>query len=850
MRFKNFIALTLVITLVGCSDIMTSFFQKNFKDSVASEEGTLVVEGLDAPATISRDQYGVPSIKAASTKDLMFATGWAMANDRAGQMFQFADIAEGRLAETAGKELLTTDMYLRSLNFQRIAIETYQQLSPEIKEYMTAFSNGVNKWLDHNKENLPFGLASKEKNLPCWTPEKSVEVYLLFNLGVGMNFGEEMMLLSAAQKVSVDKLAWLAPVYNDEPLRFNEAEKLKGINFKKIADPAKMGEVTRNLEKIGVLQGVAASNNWAVSPQKTKGGFSLLANDPHLGFTNPATWMMVRLESPDYKAIGATQAGIPLVSIGFNGHVGWGMTMVMGDSQDGFIEKFKKIDDKWHYLRTIAGQEHWLPVTERTEKFYYAKDKYVERQLRETDHGPVVSDFLNADSLLAPIIPDRIDNIPETYGVSLAWTIQHIDAPSVEAFLHLGQSETFEQAHAVAKTIRSIPVNLVFADAKNIGWQVTGRYPVRSKGTGLFPSPAWTGEYAWTGWEDPSNLPSVVNPASGFIATANQRTVEKDYPITLTESWFSPSRYERIADVLAASNDHDYNSMNNLTGDVYSKFHEHVKARWTEHKPDIDTAINQLPISKKEQAQKAFDMILAFDGQMSEKSSSAALWGVFQHTIVRDIFLDELGPDDYDPIWLSFTHGSTLSYSAMQDHMRGREGSPFWDNIKTDKVESQWDTIALALSDSWGQTIQRLGSDSAKWQWGDLLKYEWKSGPTNLQSHLGWFKRKMVDLIKPYLDRGPYPARGDSDTPDVAGVTLGNYDFGIHYLPSMRFIMDFSQTEPFNMIIAGSQSDNPSSPHYDDAISLYVNRENRGLPFNSPELVNQHFNKTLKLTTK
>ncbi|RCI74062.1 penicillin acylase family protein, partial [Pseudomonas aeruginosa] len=257
-------------------------------------------------------------------------------------------------------------------------------------------------------------------------------------------------------------------------------------------------------------------------------------------------------------------------------------------------------------------------------------------------------------------------------------------------------------------------------------------------------------------------------------------------------------------------------------------------------------AIDALPEAQRSRAREAYDRLMAFDGKLTASSSDAALYGAFLHESARQIFLDELGPED-GPAWKAFVETANLSYSAQADHLLGRDDSPFWDDTRTPQKEDKPAILARSLAAAVEFCEQRLGSERKAWQWGKLHTYEWQSDSSKMAPYLGAGERAGLGAIKGYLDRGPYPAGGDHTTLDVSAYGWGQ-DFDTWLIPAMRLIVDFGQSEPMIGVNSSGQSGNPASPHYADGIDAWLKGRYVSFPFQPQNLDRVYGNKRLTLT--
>lgn len=819
--------------------------QQQTADSIDPPTGYLAMEGLSAPVSIRRDEYGVPLIEAENVDDLAFATGYAMAQDRLNQMVGMSLSAQGRLAEMVGEAAYPLDVYMRALGVHRAAEMHFREVPPDLQRAMQRFSDGVNAWVGAHHDRLPMGLWLAGYTPEPWTPMHSMDVYMLLNLGLALNLHQEVEFLNIAAKVGAEKAAWLLPTMPDEALPFDEAGKLTGADFAALAKGADtLAGVQSSLASWLSPVTVAASNNWVIAPQRTAGNASILANDTHLLLQHPPLWMLMQLRAPGYNATGIAVAGIPGIVAGYNGHIAWGMTMVMADGQDLFVEQLKRVKGNLQYRLENA----WQPAGVREEEFRIQGQSVSRKVLmHRTRHGPLI-DMALREARINPVQPASLA-LPETVGLALAWTAAEPDG-SLAALWQLARAQTMAQAQAAIRDVRYIHLNVVFADKENIGWQVTGRYPLRKKGSGKFPSPGWFGEYDWNGWVNADQHPAVINPAAGFFGTANDRKVPPGYPINLGSSWFYPERGERIDQMLAARTDHTADTSIAMQADQVNLFAQKLK-KVLLGEPFAGALKKSLAALPGEDGLRALEALAAlggWDGNQQAESKDALIFALFQDALPRAAFLDELGPDESSPAWQSLLNGTVIAYSATQDHLLQRDDSPFWDDVRTPDIrETKADIVARALADSIRVAEAGLGKDRAQWQWGRLHTYTWKSPASEMREHLPWTARFAVDRLAGYTDRGPFPAGGDHNTLNVSGSRVGSGNFAVETVPAMRMVVDFSKDEPVQLVIAGGQSDDPASPHYADGIPLYLSMKNRAMPFNDAAARHAQFRDELVL---
>ncbi|UVJ43020.1 penicillin acylase family protein [Pseudomonas sp. LS1212] len=823
-RFGAAAAMVGLLGLTGCQ----SWLDRSYNDSLPATTGVQQLKGLAQSVSVRRNAMGMPLIESSNFHDALFAMGYVHASDRISQMVGMRLLAQGRLAEMAGPGVLEIDRFMRTVNLKKDANALYAAASPRLKRFFEVYARGVNAYLFRYRDKLPMDLAESGYRPEYWKPEDSALVFCLLNFGLSVNLQEEIASLVLAQKVGADKLAWLLPSYPDEPLPFAEADKLKGLSLVgQVPGLGDLNNVASQLTDLHML-GVAASNNWAIAPQRSRTGKSLLANDTHLPIAIPSAWNYVQIRAPKYQAAGVSIAGVPGIVAGFNGKVAWGMTMVMGDNQDLFLEKIKREGNRLYY--EVDGK--WQPAIARNETFFIKGQRPIRETVYETRHGPLLNSALGErKNALQP------QALSSGFGLALQTPDLKGDK-SMDALFDLSRAQNVEKAFEASREIRASALNLVLADAQSIGWQVTGRFPNRREGEGLLPSPGWQGRYDWDGYADPMLHPYDQDPTQGWLGTANQRTVPSGYGMQLSNSWYYPERGERIAE-LAGAGKHDTRSMIAMQYDQTTLFDGKLKKMFEAPgmAQPLKQAIDALPESERAKAREAYSRLMAFDGKLSPQSADAALYELFLQESARQTFLDELGPDA-SPAWKAFVANADLSYSAQADHLLGREDSPYWDDVKTARQEDKPAILARSLAAAVSSGESQLGSDRRAWQWGKLHRYTWTADSSKLAPFMSAGQGARINALSGYLNRGPLPAGGDHTTLNTSAYHWGQ-DFNTWLIPAMRMVVDFGQAEPMIGLNSTGQSGNPASPHYADGIDAWLKGQYVSFPMQP-----QNFDKT------
>lgn len=479
------------------------------------------------------------------------------------------------------------------------------------------------------------------------------------------------------------------------------------------------------------------------------------------------------------------------------------MSAVKGDTQDLFLEKVKRQGSALYY----ENNGKWLPAGVRNETFFIKGQRSIREVVYETRHGAL----LNSSQAL-------------TSGLGLALqTADFKDDKSLDAFFDLSRAQNAGKASDATREIRAIALNMIFADASNIGWQVTGRFPNRREGEGLLPSPGWDTRFDWDGYADAMLHPYDQDPAQGWIGTANQRTAPRGYGMQLSNAWDAPERSERLAQ-LANAGKHDSRSLIAMQYDQTTLFAAKLKNMFQAPgmAQPLKQAIEALPTAERAKAREALERLMAFDGRLATTSADAAIYELFLQESARQIFLDKLGPEN-SASWKAFVSNASLSYSAIADHLLGREDSPFWDDTRTTQKEDKPAILARTLAAAITTGDSQLGADHKAWQWGKLHSTTWKN--TGGQ-----------------VIRGPFASAGDHNTLNPTPYSWGQ-DFNATQVSALRMIIDFGQAEPMMGQGGIGQSGNPASPNYVNGIDPSLKAQYLSFPM-QPQNFEKVYGKT------
>jgi penicillin G amidase len=752
------------------------------KLALPTTQGQISLAGAQGQVRLERDAHGIPSIHADSLRDAYFGLGVAHAQDRLWQLETHRRIGAGRLAEVFGPGALEADRFLRALGVRRTAALQWKALPEASRQLLQAYAGGINAVLKDEMRARPPEFIILGIQPELWDPVDSLAWAIMMAWDLGGNWQTELLRLRMSLRLPMASINQLIPPYPGEtPLVSTDyAELFRSLNLDANAAVTTSWQRLPDIAPESGIEGVG-SNNWVLSGKLSTTGKPLLANDPHLKLSAPALWYFARLIVPNLKVAGASLPGVPGIVLGQNEHIAWGFTNTGPDVQDLYIEQIDPQDPKRY--RTPEG---WANFEIGSETLKVKGQADVVMQVRRTRHGPVISDAGTTADVLGP------KNNP-AYVLAMRWTALDADIDPV------APGTLMQSATSVAKFFDATrgwvaPMqSMVVADqAGHIGMIAPGRVPLRKPDNDLkghVPSPGWDARYDWAGWVPTDATPREVDPARGFIATANQRIVDKDYPHYLTSDWALPYRQFRIEDMLRAQGQHSMADMAKMQADVKSlavpKLLPHLLLAQSDH-PLTGAALAQMG---------------AFDGQMTAHSAAPLIFWAWQRQLARGIFMDDAGA----ALWERGL--STRSFQdALEDVLKRNDGN-WCDNIDTMPRETCPQQRDAAFARALTELQQTQGNDPATWRWGRAHQMRAEHRPFSRVPQLARFFELRA------------PVGGDSQTINVSRVGLKpDATTGELYLdehgPSLRAIYDLGDLAQSRVMHSSGQSGLVFSPQY------------------------------------
>jgi len=739
--------------------------------------GVIKLKGRDGEIEILLDEDLIPHISAVSQRDLFYGQGYVTACHRLWQLDFQTRAAAGRLSEVIGPKTVEMDRFQRRFGIPEAARKStaHMMQDSESRTILFAYSEGVNEAIGQwPRRGLPLEFKILDYKPEPWKPENSA--LLLKQMAYTLTSrSDDLSMNLAMEKYGKSVMDQLFPDFmvEEEPIiprktKFN----FNPLKVPKV--PLSLGWTDTTDEKIPVSNmsvleddnGIG-SNNWAVSGSKTKSGYPILANDPHLSMKMPSTWYAAELKAPGYHVMGAIIPGAPGIISGFNKEFSWGITNGYPDVMDWYELSF---NDKSCSHYWMNGQ--WMKTLKVREEIQVRGDETIVDEVLWTQSGPLV--YRKGESPLHKFVPN---------GCVLRW-VGHETGNELKAFIGLGKTKSVKEVSKALEPFVCPAQNFVTADASgNIAmFAQQGKIPLRWKEQGKFLLQAGQAEHAWQGWIPQDHLPTITNPESGFVSSANQMPVDSSYPYYLNWNYYSLERAKRINQVLSSGAPFDLKSMQNLQNDNLNLW-----------------------------AMKVLPQMLKVAGIGNILSVELAKWNYRNDP-------NEIGPGIFEK-W--FQCWMELAWSDdFGDGLRYPDKHVSW-QIYLEKDNSSWFDIRKTKESETGSILikqaLKMANDSLIAKYGPLLDnrkaYQWGNVKATRVDHLA----RMSGLGSGILFTG-----GGKDIVNATSTQVGQ---------SWKMLVQLGPMPEALGIYPGGQSGNPASVYYDNFTEIWRKGQYRKLKF-------------------
>ena len=770
---------------------------------------TVTLDGLARPAQVIFDRLGIPHIRAGSLEDVLFVQGYVTAQDRLFFMDFHRRLARGELAEILGKTLLPIDRFLRTIGMTRMAREEARLLDPETRGRIEAYAAGVNVYIDSLDGARPFGFSLLRYDPAPWSVEDSLALCKGMSWILDRKWLADIMRARLREELGAERAADLlleaGPM--NRPIVGVQGPSGKVHSSPTLPDPLVLETLSHfpgseasesrasghgSIWRLPALW--TGSNNWVVSGARTETGMPLLANDPHLQhFMISIIYLChLKVDAEGIDVIGGTFPGIPGIAIGRNDSIAWGFTTTWADSDDLFVEELHpedptlyRVGDEWHRVEVFTDR-----IAVR-----WARD--VDHRSEWTRHGPIIK--RTGRTCLA-----------------LRWAGHDLPDNQMRSFLALNQATNWDEFNEALRSYRGGCFNAVYADIQgNIAYHLIGAVPIRASGDGSVPAPGADSEHDWVGMIPFDELPHVLNPPAGWLATANNKVVGSGYPHLITTCWEASYRQSRVAELLRSKPTFTVEDFKSLHGDRLSHPSRFLRDRLLAAASGEELATPKML--------EALDRLRAWDGIMTPDSQAASIVYETLEAVTRRLLEPHLGSElfaEYRRSWPCQTHSVEMLL---------RDRPALW---LPDGYGSYDELLLESLSDGLDRLRDRFGTKSQEeWAWGKIhaLRFPW-----------------FIDWI--FDTGGAVPLGGDDYTVNVAHPTaspdvqliVGSITGGARELsgiladpesldvaggPCLRMIVDFSDLERSVYVLDRGQSEHPTSPHHRDQLPLWLRTE-------------------------
>lgn len=815
--------------------------------------GVAPLAGLDQSVSVVRDKNGMAYVRAATLLDAIRAQGYVTAQDRLFQLHLTRIAVSGRLAELFGEELLDRDKRQRLLGFYRAAEQHASLLDRQSRRMFQAYADGVNAYINNPDASHPIELQLAGVPLEPWRIVDSLAVLYYMGWGSAADLNSELLSQAIISRVGLDRFREMAPLnsypYDDQNaalpgLAPNPSSALASNNvpasapvpaFVPASVPALASAaasavssdlVMQTLEHLACCaegQLALGSNNWALSGNRSPGGKPIVANDPHLESTLlPSTLYPVGLFTPDLRAVGVNVPGLPGIIIGRNQYIAAGATNAYADAQDVYIETIDP-DIPQNYLegdKSIPFRviEQSLKVRDKSSDNGYRIEPF---EIRLTSRGPVISDLADTDApdTDTPDTDAADSDRAEAGGkvLSVRWSPYESMRPRLGLDFLL-YAKSVDDVRASLEDATAIHLNLVFADTLGqMGWQVTGRIPIRRNNDGSRPLEVVDSRDNWVGWVPYAQMPSSNTHPQGWVGTANNRTVADNAP-------YFYSNY--------ASPDYRIRRMQELfDSDQQVSAEQH----WQAMRDDLNLlARDVVPVMvkalrKNNETEEFGHQLAGWDFHDRAEAAAPLIFQEIWRRMIEQTFADDLGDELAGKVNRKPYFWSQRMRSWVLDG-----GSSWFDDNRTENVETLEDVIQAAAVDARRSISQQLGDDIADWLWGDLHRLE----------ILNPLRRSGIG--KGWLGTGSHAMGGSSQTLYRGSFDLSKAGNQVVYSAALRMVADLSDDEKVVAVIPGGVSGRMFDKHFVDQIDEYLNGEKIYWWFDD-SLIDQHAQSVMTL---
>ncbi len=772
MKFalKMFLALLVGVLMVAAG---AGFWYISTKQPQRS--GELMLTGLTAPVSVRYDDRGIPHVKAANEPDLYRALGYVHAQDRLFQMDMMRRLARGELAEVLGPKVVKLDRLFRTLGLHDHAdkVVAGMDLKSPSAVAQLAYLDGINQFQASRPAPLEFDLAGMPKRPFTLQDTVAVSGYLAYSFAAA--FKSEPVLTFVRDELGDDYLKIFDLEWNPMGVITPPPNAARHPDSSALSQLAQVSEQAQHLAGVPLFEG---SNAWAVAGTRTSSGRPMLSGDPHIGFSLPSVWYEAHLNAPGFELYGHFHPLLAFALLGHNQHFGWSLTMFQNDDMDLITEAVNPANPN-----QVNFKGEWTNLSNSEEIIQVKDGKPVKLTLQRSPHGPIITGAFR----------DTLGKAP----VALWWTFLETDNPLLEAFYELNRANTLPRARAAASKIHAPGLNVVWASASgDIGWWAAAKLPIRPVDVNpAFLLDGETAEANKLGFYRFSDNPQEENPARGYIVSANQQP-KSTSGLPIPGYYNLPDRAQALEDRLG-DDKIQWNALNSQSLQLSTQ----TGYYWRVLEPLLPVLSD---VVRDPLERSVFDSLTLWDGQYTTFNIPPTVFTQFLYELARAALADELGELQFQSLL------GTRALDLALPRLAADETSAWWDNAKTDKVETRKDIMRTAWRATMDHLKKTLGKSPNDWGWGRA----------HTLTHVHPLAGKSA--LGGLFNVGPFDAPGGREVPNNLATSIGPAPWAVSYGPSTRRVIDFADASQARGINPLGQSGVLFDRHYKDQAAAYI----------------------------
>ncbi len=780
-KYKKSISIIVIILAIAVLSLYS--IKWYLKPNYSGTNKSLLLQNT---GTVYYDNYGIPHIYTDTELDAQKILGYTHAKDRLWQMEVMRRIAAGRLSEIFGEATIPVDKLFLGLGINNYTHKTLKEIDATNKAYASAnaYLEGVNTFIKEGKKPVEFYLLGIEKETYTLKDVLNIYGYMAFSFAAAHHTDP---LMSHIEK------SLGANYLKDLEIHSKEKTTVIKNTVSKDSSLLKISKTVHDLLQLKPTPALIGSNSWVIGPEKTKNGKVILANDPHIEFSQPAVWYEAHVTSKDHEMYGYHLAGSPFPLLGHNRDYAWGITMFENDDIDFYQEKNHPTDSLSYLYKNKI-----IPYNIRKETIKVKGQDAQTIEIKESIHGPILNSFL--------------ENSYTDQPIAMSWVYTQNKNQMLPALYDMNHAKSLKEFEKGVAKIHAPGLNIMYGDAKdNIAWWATAKlYTLSNNANAKRILNGYDGLEEKLGYLPFEKNPKAINPEWHYVYSANNQPEAVD-SISYPGYYLPEDRAKRIVTLLEAENQWDVSKTEKM-------LYDNTSATATEILKNLCASVATSSLTKLEK--EAFDLVQQWNGQYQLKSKAATIYNKWIISYLKGVFEDELGEEAFN----AFLKTQVLNRSIAS--LLEKENSIWWDNTNTSALETKKVIISNSFKRAINSLEKQLGSNTKDWEWQYVASI-------SHQHPIG----KEVSLLQPYLSVGPFPINSGKRVINNNGFSYT--DSGIYevtYGPSTRRIIDFSDIEDSQSVLPTGQSGNPFSAHYKDQTELYHEGKFRKMLINKEEI--------------